>query len=222
MSSHPKDASKELIDAIYECEKVGKHLHLPVQSGNDDVLNRMNRKYTAQKYLEIISYAREKMPDFSFSSDAWYDNFKELETKIRDFLINKGLVECPDVKKDILYMFDAAEELKSLENIVEWINGGEKENTQISFSEVSADNIDTLIQHFEKKVNEPSADFSERREFEKEFSDFFEKLRDADDLTLTEDQTKRLHQIVSKIVEQFPVSGIWYRRIILKIPVRSN
>lgn len=162
------------------------------------------------------------VPGFLFSSYAWYDNFKELATKIRDFLINKGLVECPDVKKDILYMFDTAEELKSLENIVEWINGGEKENTQISFSKVSAANIDTLIQHFEKKVNEPSSDFSERREFEKEFSDFFEKLRDADDLTLTEDQTKRLHQIVSRIVEQFPVSGIWYRRIILKIPVRSN
>ncbi len=86
MSSHPKDASKELIDAIYECEKVGKHLHLPVQSGNDDVLNRMNRKYTAQKYLEIISYAREKMPDFSFSSDILIGFPNETEEEFLDTL----------------------------------------------------------------------------------------------------------------------------------------
>lgn len=69
MSSHPKDASKELLDAILECDKVAKHLHLPVQSGSDDVLERMNRRYTAEKYLEIVDYLRSKDPEFSFTTD---------------------------------------------------------------------------------------------------------------------------------------------------------
>lgn len=69
MSSHPKDASKELIDTIFECEKVAKHLHLPVQSGSNDVLDRMNRRYTAEKYLETVDYIRSKDSCFSLTTD---------------------------------------------------------------------------------------------------------------------------------------------------------
>ena len=69
MSSHPKDAGKKLIDMIIKCDKVGKHLHLPVQSGSDDVLDRMNRRYTVEKYMETIDYARSIVPDFSFTTD---------------------------------------------------------------------------------------------------------------------------------------------------------
>ncbi|MDE7225828.1 MAG: tRNA (N6-isopentenyl adenosine(37)-C2)-methylthiotransferase MiaB, partial [Ruminococcus sp.] len=69
MSSHPKDASKELIDTIFECDKVAKHLHLPLQSGSSDVLNRMNRRYTAEKYLETVDYIRSKDSQFSLTTD---------------------------------------------------------------------------------------------------------------------------------------------------------
>ena len=69
MSSHPKDASNELIDAIFECNKVAKHLHLPVQSGSDDVLRRMNRRYTAESYLAIVDEIRRRDPDFSLTTD---------------------------------------------------------------------------------------------------------------------------------------------------------
>lgn len=69
MSSHPKDAGKDLIDAILECEKVGKHLHLPVQCGSNSILKAMNRRYTVEKYMETIDYARSKCPDFSFTTD---------------------------------------------------------------------------------------------------------------------------------------------------------
>ena len=69
MSSHPKDASRELIDTIFECEKVAKHLHLPVQSGSSDVLRRMNRRYTAEKYLETVDYIYSRDPDFSLTTD---------------------------------------------------------------------------------------------------------------------------------------------------------
>ena len=69
MSSHPKDATKELIDTIIDSEHICKHLHLPVQAGSNRVLKAMNRRYTTEKYLEMIDYARERMPYFSFTTD---------------------------------------------------------------------------------------------------------------------------------------------------------
>ncbi|MCQ5128332.1 tRNA (N6-isopentenyl adenosine(37)-C2)-methylthiotransferase MiaB [Butyricicoccus faecihominis] len=69
MTSHPKDASRKLIDTMAACSKVAKQLHLPVQSGSDAVLSRMNRRYTAGEYRELIRYAREEIPEIVLSSD---------------------------------------------------------------------------------------------------------------------------------------------------------
>lgn len=69
MTSHPKDCTKELIDTISECEKASKHIHLPVQSGNNRILKEMNRRYTREKYLELINYAKEKIEGLSLTSD---------------------------------------------------------------------------------------------------------------------------------------------------------
>ena len=69
MSSHPKDATHALFDAMAECAHVAKQLHLPVQSGNDRVLKEMNRRYTREKYLDLIRYAKEKMPGLVLTSD---------------------------------------------------------------------------------------------------------------------------------------------------------
>ena len=69
MSSHPKDATTELLDAIWECEKVAKHLHLPVQSGSNQILSAMNRRYTAENYLEKVEYLRAYDKDFSLTTD---------------------------------------------------------------------------------------------------------------------------------------------------------
>ena len=54
MTSHPKDASEELLDVVATEEKVVKHFHLPVQSGSTEVLRRMNRRYSAEHYMGII------------------------------------------------------------------------------------------------------------------------------------------------------------------------
>ncbi len=69
MTSHPKDASYKLFDTMADCAHVAKQLHLPVQSGSDDVLHRMNRGYTAAHYRDLIAYARAKMPHLTVSSD---------------------------------------------------------------------------------------------------------------------------------------------------------
>ena len=69
MTSHPKDCTPELLDAMADCEKCARHLHLPFQSGNNRVLKAMNRGYTREQYLELIKYARKVMPDISITSD---------------------------------------------------------------------------------------------------------------------------------------------------------
>ncbi len=69
MTSHPKDATRELFDTIAACEKVSHHFHLPFQSGNDRVLAAMNRRYTRAQYLDLVRYARAVIPDISFTSD---------------------------------------------------------------------------------------------------------------------------------------------------------
>ena len=69
MTSHPKDASRRLIDVMAGGKHIARHFHLPLQSGSDTVLARMNRRYDRAKYLEILDYMREKMPDIAVTSD---------------------------------------------------------------------------------------------------------------------------------------------------------
>ncbi len=54
LSNHPKDVTDEMIETVVECEKVCECFHLPIQSGNDEIIKRMNRKYTAKQYLALV------------------------------------------------------------------------------------------------------------------------------------------------------------------------
>ena len=69
MTSHPKDATPALFDAMAECDKVCKAIHLPVQAGSDRVLSEMNRRYTAEHYMSLVNYAKAKMPELCMTSD---------------------------------------------------------------------------------------------------------------------------------------------------------
>ncbi len=69
MTSHPKDASRELIDVMAASRHVAHQFHLPLQSGSDRILSAMNRRYTREKYLDTVRYMREKMPDVTLTSD---------------------------------------------------------------------------------------------------------------------------------------------------------
>ena len=69
MTSHPKDATKKLIDTIAGGTHISHHLHLPVQSGSNEILEKMNRRYTVESYLALMDYAKERVPDMTYSSD---------------------------------------------------------------------------------------------------------------------------------------------------------
>lgn len=69
MTSHPKDLSDGLIDAMGRLDKVCEHFHLPVQSGSDTILHRMNRKYTRNDYITLVRKLRKAVPDIALSTD---------------------------------------------------------------------------------------------------------------------------------------------------------
>lgn len=69
MTSHPKDLSVDLIEAMKDCQKVCRHLHLPIQSGSSRILEQMNRRYTKEGYLALVDRIRQAMPDISLTTD---------------------------------------------------------------------------------------------------------------------------------------------------------
>ena len=91
MTSHPKDCSKELIDVIANSKHISSHLHLPFQSGSNRVLKAMNRSYTREKYLNIVNYAKQKIPEVSLTSDIivgfpgeTYEEFQETISLVKE------------------------------------------------------------------------------------------------------------------------------------------
>ena len=68
-SPHPKDLRPETIDAMAQVPEVCEHLHLPLQSGSDNVLSAMHRGYTADRYIEKVDAARQQIPDLALSTD---------------------------------------------------------------------------------------------------------------------------------------------------------
>ncbi|MCI9335936.1 MAG: tRNA (N6-isopentenyl adenosine(37)-C2)-methylthiotransferase MiaB [Lachnospiraceae bacterium] len=69
MTSHPKDLSEELIEVIKQSKKICRHLHLPLQSGSTRILERMNRRYTKEQYIELAERIRREIPDMAITTD---------------------------------------------------------------------------------------------------------------------------------------------------------
>lgn len=68
-SNHPKDMSDDVIDSIKTCAKVKKQIHLPLQSGSDEILKAMNRPYTKKQYLNLIEKLKTIIPDIQITTD---------------------------------------------------------------------------------------------------------------------------------------------------------
>ncbi len=100
MTSHPKDASKKLIDVMAEGRHIARRFHLPLQSGNDRVLHAMNRHYDMAKYRETVCYMRERMPDIVLTSDIIVGFPGETESEFED-----TLAALSEIRYDMLYSF---------------------------------------------------------------------------------------------------------------------
>lgn len=86
LTSHPKDFDKDLADAVWNLKSLGKHIHLPFQSGSDRILKLMNRKYNKEEYRRKISYLREYAEDFPISTDIIVGYADESEEEYKETL----------------------------------------------------------------------------------------------------------------------------------------
>lgn len=100
MTSHPKDLSDELIEVMGQSKKICRHLHLPVQSGSTRILEKMNRRYTKEHYLELVRKIRAAVPDISLTTDIIVGFPGETE---EDFLETMDVVE--KVRYDSAFTF---------------------------------------------------------------------------------------------------------------------
>jgi tRNA-2-methylthio-N6-dimethylallyladenosine synthase len=85
-TSHPKDFNLDLIKVIKDGNKICEHIHLPIQSGSDKILKKMNRKYDMKQYYNIVHYIRKYMPDASITTDAMVGFPGETEGDFEDTL----------------------------------------------------------------------------------------------------------------------------------------
>ena len=100
MTSHPHDMNDSLINAHSDNDKLMPFLHLPIQSGSDIILKKMNRKHTRKKYFEIIEKIKNKRPDIAISSDFIVGFPGETD---KDFELTMSLIE--EIKFSIAYSF---------------------------------------------------------------------------------------------------------------------
>ena len=127
ITNFPRDMSDDLLQAVRDLPKVTKYLHVPAQSGCDDVLKRMKRMYTVGEYREMLARARETIPDVAISSDFIVgfcgeseESFQRScdlvrEAKFKNSYIFKYSTR-PGTKADDLYADDISEEVKKRRN----------------------------------------------------------------------------------------------------------
>lgn len=108
-TSHPKDMTDDVLNVMAKYENICKYIHLPVQSGNTDVLNRMNRGYSREWYLERIKSIHSIVPECAVSTDIISGFCGETEEEHRD-----TVTIMDEVKYDFAYMFKYSERPKTL------------------------------------------------------------------------------------------------------------
>ena len=153
-TSHPKDVTKDLIEAHGSCEKLMPILHLPVQSGSSKVLKAMNRKHNIEEYFKIIYNLKEVRPDIKFSSDFIIgypgETDKDFQQTIElikktEFINSYSFIYSPrpgtpaselaNVEKDV-----AKKRLIKLQKVLEKINTQSKKNFLNQSTEVLFEN----------------------------------------------------------------------------------
>ena len=159
MTSHPKDLTEELIDCYGRLNSLCEHIHLPVQSGSDSVLKRMNRGYTREHYLGLIRRLRELVPDIAVTTDIIVGFPGETE---EDFADTIALVK--EIKYDAAYTFAYSKRaLTKAANMPEQIDKATKKdrlkrlNSVINASVIEKNkayigkNVEVLVDNFSKR-----------------------------------------------------------------------
>ncbi len=110
MTSHPKDLSQKLIETMSNLEKVCEHLHLPLQSGSDRILNKMNREYSSEEYLRLVDLVKSKVENLSLTTDLIVGFPGERED---DFQKTKEMVERIEFDSAFMFKYSSREGTKA-------------------------------------------------------------------------------------------------------------
>ncbi len=144
-SPNPKDFSEEMISAMADCEKMGKYLNLPVQSGDDTILKMMNRPYTAKQYTNLVNGIRKAVPGIALSTDVIVgfpgETRRQFENTVKLFR---------EVRFDMAYIarYSARPGTKAAK-IKNKVSGEEKEKR---FKELTSVLKETALEHNDKYV----------------------------------------------------------------------
>ncbi|MDD4150968.1 MAG: tRNA (N6-isopentenyl adenosine(37)-C2)-methylthiotransferase MiaB [Bacteroidales bacterium] len=159
-TSHPKDISDSLIEAIAQYDNICNHIHLPVQSGSNKVLKLMNRKYTREWYLERIEKIKSTIPNCGLSSDIFCGFSEETETEFQETLDLMNIVEYDSA---FLFKYSVRPDTAASKTLVDDVSETEKVarlnrlialQNQISLKKNKADigkTLEVLIEGFSKR-----------------------------------------------------------------------
>jgi len=110
MTSHPKDMSDKIINAIASCKKVARQIHLPIQSGSNRILKLMNRKYTREKYLKIIKKLKSRIPGITITTDIIVGFTSETEKNFQQTL---DIIKKTGIKSAFTFKYSPRENTKA-------------------------------------------------------------------------------------------------------------
>ena len=192
------------------------HYLIPLENGSATTENLHESTLNINRnFKENISCFLDKLalciPNYSLTSKDWIEKYKELSDKIVKYLKEYGLSEYPDVKCEIELMVDSIEEFSSLDNIISWVEDVSAMPNAISSGACPTD-IEQAIKYFEDILQNDI-----NRDIDKQFSDFFLGLRDAQDLVISKQQIDRLHKLVTNFAKQSGRSSLPYRRLLMKL-----
>ena len=198
VSPHPKDFTDDVIEAICDCEKVSKFVHLPLQSGSTRVLKAMNRVYTKEQYLNLVEKMKEKIPNVKFSTDIIVGFPGETEEDFEDTL---DVVK--KVKFEQIFMFIYSRRVGT---------PADKMENQIP-EEIKHKRFDRLKVLYEEQIEENNKAYIETVQdilvegYSKTNSDFLTGRTDSNKVVIFEGDSSLIGKVVPvKIVSEH----LWY------------
>ena len=200
ISPHPKDFTDDVIEAIRDCEKVSKFVHLPLQSGSTRVLKAMNRVYTKEQYLNLVEKMKEKIPNVKFSTDIIVGFPGETEEDFEDTL---DVVK--KVKFEQIFMFIYSRRVGT---------PADKMENQIP-EEIKHKRFDRLKALYEEQIEENNKAYIETVQdilvegYSKTNSNFLTGRTDSNKVVIFEGDSSLIGKVVPvKIVSEH----LWYLR----------
>ena len=200
VSPHPKDFTDDVIEAICDCEKVSKFVHLPLQSGSTRVLKAMNRVYTKEQYLNLVEKMKEKIPNVKFSTDIIVGFPGETEEDFEDTL---DVVK--KVKFEQIFMFIYSRRVGT---------PADKMENQIP-EEIKHKRFDRLKALYEEQIEENNKAYIETVQdilvegYSKTNSNFLTGRTDSNKVVIFEGDSSLIGKVVPvKIVSEH----LWYLR----------